>query len=57
MKNLKLKAARAARDWSQQQLADARRCVAQTIVAHRKGGLQPHDPPVHLHLSGTGLHA
>lgn len=39
MKNLKLKAARAARDWSQQQLADAVGVSRQTIVAHRKGGL------------------
>ena len=33
MKNLKLKAARAARDWSQQQLADAVGVSRQTIVA------------------------
>ena len=35
MKNLKLKAARAARDWSQQQLADAVGVSRQTIVAIR----------------------
>ena len=36
MKNLKLKAARAARDWSQQQLADAVGVSRQTIVAIEK---------------------
>ena len=53
MKNLKLKAARAARDWSQQQLADAVGVSRQTIVAIEKGDY----PSVHLHLSGAGLHA
>lgn len=40
MKNLKLKAARAARDWSQQ-LADAVGVSRQTIVAIEKGDYNP----------------
>ena len=45
MKNLKLKAARAARDWSQQQLADAVGVSRQTIVAIEKGD---YNPTIHL---------
>ena len=41
MKNLKLKAARAAHDWSQQQLADAVGVSRQTIVAIEKGDYNP----------------
>ncbi len=41
MKNLKLKAARAARDWSQQQLADAVCVSRQTINAIEKGDYNP----------------
>ena len=41
MKNLKLKAARAARDWSQQHLADAVGVSRQTIVAIEKGDYNP----------------
>ena len=41
MKNLKLKAARAAHDWSQQQLADAVGVSRQTIVVIEKGDYNP----------------
>jgi len=41
MKNLKLKAARAALDWSQQQLADAVGVSRQTINAIEKGDYNP----------------
>ena len=41
MKNLKLKVARAAHDWSQQQLADAVGVSRQTIVAIEKGDYNP----------------
>ena len=41
MKNLKLKAARAARDWSQQQLAEAVGISRQTINAIEKGDYNP----------------
>ena len=41
MKNLKLKAARAARDWSQQQLAEAVGVSRQTINAIEKGDYNP----------------
>ena len=41
MKNLKLKAARAAKDWSQQQLADAVGVSRQTVNAIEKGDYNP----------------
>jgi len=41
MKNLRLKAARAARDWSQQQLAEAVGVSRQTINAIEKGDYNP----------------
>lgn len=41
MKNLRLKAARAALDWSQQQLADAVGVSRQTINAIEKGDYNP----------------
>lgn len=41
MKNLKLKAARAGKDWSQQQLADAVGVARQTINAIEKGDYNP----------------
>ena len=41
MKNLKLKAARAARDWSQQQLAEAVGVSRQTLNAIEKGDYNP----------------
>lgn len=41
MKNLRLKAARAAMDWSQQQLADAVGVSRQTINAIEKGEYNP----------------
>ncbi len=41
MKNLKLKSARAALDWSQQQLADAVGVSRQTINAIEKGDYNP----------------
>ena len=41
MKNLKIKAARAAKDWSQQQLADAVGVSRQTINAIEKGDYNP----------------
>ena len=41
MKNLKLKAARAAKDWSQQQLAEAVGISRQTINAIEKGDYNP----------------
>ena len=41
MKNLKLKAARAGRDWSQQQLAEAVGVSRQTINAIEKGDYNP----------------
>ena len=41
MKNLKLKSARAALDWSQQQLADAVGVSWQTINAIEKGDYNP----------------
>ena len=41
MKNLKLKSARAAMDWSQQQLADAVGVSRQTINAIEKGEYNP----------------
>lgn len=48
MKNLKLKATCAARDWSQQQLADAVGVSRQTIVAIEKGD---YNPTIHLCIS------
>ena len=41
MKNLKLKAARAAKDWSQQQLAEAVGVSRQTVNAIEKGDYTP----------------
>ena len=41
MKNLKLKAARAAKDWSQQQLAEAVGVSSQTVNAIEKGDYNP----------------
>ncbi|HNX99753.1 MAG TPA: helix-turn-helix transcriptional regulator [Oscillospiraceae bacterium] len=41
MKNLKLKSARAALDWSQQQLADAVGVSRQTVNAIEKGDYNP----------------
>lgn len=41
MKNLRLKAARAAMDWSQQQLADAVGVSRQTVNAIEKGEYNP----------------
>lgn len=41
MKNLRLKSARAALDWSQQQLADAVGVSRQTINAIEKGDYNP----------------
>ncbi len=41
MKNLKLKSARAAKDWSQQQLADAVGVSRQTVNAIEKGDYNP----------------
>ncbi len=41
MKNLRLKAARAAKDWSQQELADAVGVSRQTINAIEKGDYNP----------------
>ena len=41
MKNLKIKAARAAKDWSQQQLAEAVGVSRQTINAIEKGDYNP----------------
>ena len=41
MKNLRLKSARAAMDWSQQQLADAVGVSRQTINAIEKGDYNP----------------
>jgi putative transcriptional regulator len=41
MKNLKLKAARAEKDWSQQQLADAVHVSRQTVNAIEKGDYNP----------------
>ena len=41
MKNLRLKAARAAKDLSQQQLADAVGVSRQTIIAIEKGDYNP----------------
>lgn len=41
MKNLRLKAARAGKDWSQQQLADAVGVSRQTVNAIEKGDYNP----------------
>ena len=41
MKNLRMKSARAAMDWSQQQLADAVGVSRQTINAIEKGDYNP----------------
>ena len=41
MKNLKMKAARAAKDYSQEQLADACNVSRQTISAIEKGDYNP----------------
>ena len=41
MKNLRMKSARAAMDWSQQQLADAVGVSRQTINAIKKGEYNP----------------
>lgn len=41
MKNLRLKSARAAKDWSQQQLAEAVGVSRQTINAIEKGDYNP----------------
>ena len=49
MKNLRLKAARAAKDLSQEALAQL-----VGVSRQRKGGLQPHHPPVHRHLPRAG---
>ena len=51
MKNLRLKSARAAKDLSQQQLADMVSVSRQTINAIEKGD---YNPPVHRHLPGAG---
>ena len=45
MKNLRMKSARAAMDWSQQQLADAVGVSRQTINAIEKG---VYNPPIRL---------
>ena len=45
MKNLRMKSARAAMDWSQQQLADAVGVSRQTINAIEKG---EHNPTIRL---------
>ncbi len=57
MKNLKLKAARAAMGLSQQGLADRCGVSRQTIVAIEGGGLQPHHQPVPADLPGAGHNA
>lgn len=41
MKNLRLKSARAAKDWSQQQLAELVKVSRQTISAIEKGDYNP----------------
>ena len=52
MKNLKLKSARAAKDYSQQQLADLVGVSRQTINAIEKGDYNP-DPALPCDLQGT----
>ena len=50
LKNLKLKAARAAKDLSQEQLAQL-----VGVTRHDRGWeVQPHPEPVHCHLQGAG---
>lgn len=53
-KNLKLKAARAALDMTQADLAAVVGVSRQTINANRKRRVQPHHQPLPQHLQGAG---